>query len=88
MKKLIIIFSLVVVVLAGCVPSQPKPEKCWQTAYTGAAFPDVIVIYNVCTGEIRTTVIEPIKKYIEKIDKRNEKRRKAAERKKSFKGSA
>ena len=87
MKKLIIIFSLVVAA-AGCVPNQPKQEKCWQTAYTGAAFPDVIVIYNVCTGEIRTTVIKPIKEYIEKIDKRNEKRRKAAERKKSFKGSA
>lgn len=84
MKMVIIIFSLLV---AGCAPSQPKPEKCWQTAYTGAAFPDVIVIYNVCTGEIRTTIIKPIKEYIEKIDKRNERLRKEARAKKEFKGS-
>ena len=88
MKKSVIILIASVLLFAGCTTQKAEPDKCWEEVYSEKVFAFVITMVNLCNGKTKTTVITPIKKYIDRMEKKGDRLRKEALGKKEFKGSA
>lgn len=76
MRLRIMFVILMALLFASCNSLQPKQTKvkCWEKVYSTAidlAF--VVTMVNNCNGRVEYNVIQPIKDYLDRVEKRVDK---------------
>lgn len=81
-KCLLVVLALMTI---SCSQAKPvNPVKCWERVHISPAdLQFVVARLNECTGEVRTTVIKPLKKYLDRMERKVDKFRADEERKQS-----